>query len=153
MTFPNAGPRHDSYALTVADSFPDIAQRRLATLTRDHGFDLVAHDQHHVRLESRLLAVEAWYDPRGEVEVRASRLASADPYEVWTYTGMVGTASVDRLLEIALEQMSANPAILSGDQAYYEGIGVERRQQSKAWTAYYEGEGPQPTGKLPKKLG
>lgn len=99
-----------------------------------------------------MLAVEAWYGPPGEVEVRAFRLASADPYEIWIYTGMVGRASVDRLLEIALEQMRANPAILSGDQAYYVGIGIERRQRAKAWTAYYEGKGPQPTGKLPMEL-
>lgn len=143
---------HDSYALTVTvgEGFPDIALRRLASLTRDHGFELVAHDQHHVRLESRSVAVEAWYDPRGEVEVRASRLPSGDPDEVWTYTGMVGTASVDRLLELALDQLTANPAILSGEQAYYEQIGVENRERGKAWSAYYEGRGPQPTGKLPR---
>lgn len=134
----------------MAETFPEIARRGFATLTGDHGFKLVAQDHHHVRLESQSLAVEAWYDPRGEVEVRVSRLASADPYEVWTYTGMVGRASVARLLEIALEQMSANPEVLSSDQAYYEAIGFEKRQLAEAWTAYYEGKGPQPTGKLPK---
>lgn len=78
-----------------------------------------------------------------------SRLASADRYEVWTYTGMVGTASVARLLEIAVEQMSADPAILRGDQAFYEQLGAEKRRQSEEWTAYYAGKVPQPRGRLP----
>jgi hypothetical protein len=63
---------------------------------------------------------------------------------------MVGTASVARLLEIAVEQMSADPAILRGDQAFYEQLGAEKRRQSEEWTAYYAGKGPRPRGRLPK---
>jgi hypothetical protein len=146
----NTGALHGSYALTVADTFPEIARRQLAPLIHDQGFTLVAEDQHHIRLESDSLAIEAWHDPRGEVEVSMSRLASADRYEVWTYTGMVGTASVARLLEIAVEQMSVDPAILRGDQAFYEQLGAEKRRRSEEWTAYYAGKGPQPRGKLPR---
>lgn len=76
--------------------------------------------QHHVRLASEALAVEAWHDRRGEVEVRVSRLDGADPYAVWTYTGMVVTASVSRLLEIAVADLTADSAILSGDRAFYD---------------------------------
>jgi hypothetical protein len=63
---------------------------------------------------------------------------------------MVGTASVSRLLEIAVERMNADPAILSGDHAFYGELAAENRRLSEAWTAYYAGEGPQPTGKLPE---
>lgn len=143
-------PSPASYALAVADTFPEIAHSALSFLTRDYGFRLAAEDQHHIRLESEALAVEAWHDPRGEVEVRVSRLNSADRYAVWTYTGMVGTASVSRLLEIAVETMTADPAILSGDQAYYEQLAAENRLLSEAWTAYYAGKGPQPREKLPQ---
>jgi hypothetical protein len=134
----------------LTETFPETARRELAALTRDHGFDFVAEDQYHVRLESRSLVVDVWHDPRGEVEVRVSRLATADPYEAWTYAGMVGTASVARLLEIAVDQMSANPEVLRGDEAFYKRLGDENRQLAEAWTAYYSGKGPQPTGKLPK---
>lgn len=133
-----------------AETFPEIARRQLAFLIRDHGFGVVTEDQHHIRLESGSLAAEAWYDPRGEVDVRVFRLGNENPYEVWTYTGMVGTASVSRLLEIAGGQMSANPAVLRGDQSFYEQLGAESRRLSEAWTAYYAGKGPQPSAKLPK---
>jgi len=63
---------------------------------------------------------------------------------------MVGTASVARLLEIAHEQLSANPGVLEGDPTFYEQLAAENLRRSKAWTAYYAGEGPQPTGSLPK---
>ena len=44
--------------------------------------------------------------------------------EQWSYTGMVGTASVGRLLEIALAKMDADPEILGGDTAFYERLAV-----------------------------
>ena len=118
-----------------AETFPETARRQLAFLIHDHGFNVVSEDQHHLRLESRSLAAEAWNDPRGEVEVRVSRLGNEDPHEVWAYTGMVGTASVARLLEIAREQLSANPAALRGDTDFYQQRGAENRRVSEAWTA------------------
>jgi hypothetical protein len=133
----------------MADTFPEIARAGLLFLTRDHSFHVTAEDQHHVRLESHAIAVDAWHDPRGEVEVRVSRLDSTDRYAVWTYTGMVGTASVSRLFEIAAEKMAADPAILSGDEAFYAELATENRRLSEAWTASYTRKGPQPTGKLP----
>lgn len=139
-----------SYTLSVAETFPEMARRQLAFLIREHGFSVVAEDHQHIRLESRSLGLEAWHDPRGEVEVRVFRLDAADNYERWTYSGMVGAASLSRLLEIAGEQMSANPAVLRGDQAFYQHLGAENRRLSEAWTAYYAGKGPQPRGKLPK---
>jgi hypothetical protein len=134
----------------VDDAFPELARDAFSALSGDRGFRLVAEDQHHVRLESTTVSIEAWHDPRGEVEVRVSPLDTADRYATWTYTGMVGAASVSRLLEIAVEQMNADPAILSGDQAFYGELAAENRRLSEAWTAYYAGKGPQPTGKLPQ---
>jgi hypothetical protein len=136
--------------METPEAFPQAVRRHLAFLIQDHGFKVVEEDQHHVRFESPTLAAEAWHDPRGEVEVRVSRLESDDPHQVWTCTGMVGRASVSRLLEIAGEQMIANPDVLRGDQVFYEQLGAEKRRLSEAWTAFYAGKGPQPTGKLPK---
>jgi hypothetical protein len=133
----------------VEDTFPELARREFSVLTQDNGFQVVAEDRHHVRFESQAVGVEVWHDSRGEVEVRVSPLDATDRNATWTCTGMVGTASVARLLEIAVEQMSADPAILSGDREFYERLAAENRCLSEAWTAYYAGNGPQPTGKLP----
>jgi hypothetical protein len=132
-----------------ANSFREVARQQLSFLIDDRDFTVVAEDEYHVRLESESVGVEASYEPLGEVEVRVFRLGQDDPHESWTYTGMVGRASASRLLSIAIEQMTANPAILSGDATFYERRGAENRRLSEAWTAYYSGKGPQPTGKLP----
>jgi hypothetical protein len=135
--------------MVEASGFPKAARQQLSFLIDERAFSVVAEDEYHVRLESESLGVEAAYDPRGEVEVRVFRLGQEDRYQVWTYTDMVGTASVSRLLSIAGERMTADPAILSGDASFYERLGAENRRLSNAWTAYYAGRGPQPTGKLP----
>src|SRR4051794_2812295 len=116
--------------------FPETAKQELSFLIDERGFAVVTEDQYHVRLESESVGVVASHDPRGEVEVRVFRLGHDDPYEVWTYNGMVGRAPVSRLLSIAGEQMTANPAILSGDATTYERLGAESRRLSEAWTAY-----------------
>ena len=70
--------------------------------------------------------------------------------ERWSCTGMVGRASVPRVLEIAKEQLCGEDAVLRGDPAFFRNLGVENRRASKQWTEYYAGRGPRPqTGKLP----
>jgi hypothetical protein len=133
----------------VEDAFLEAVRNAFAVLTRDQGFSVVAEDRHHARFESETVGIDVWHDPRGEIDVNVSPLGTTDRLATWTYTGMVGAASVARLLEIAVEQMSANPAILGADQTFYEQLATENRRASKAWTAYYSGKGPQPTGELP----
>lgn len=58
--------------------------------------------------------------------------------------GMVGSASVSRLLQMAAEKMRADPAVLGGEVAYYEDLAVERRRDAGALTTFYSGKGPRP---------
>ena len=62
----------------------------------------------------------------------------------WSYTGLVGRAPVSRILEIALAEMSADPAILGGDPEFYDALAAEKRASAHAWTEFYSGEGPRP---------
>lgn len=71
--------------------------------------------------------------------VQAPSRATAGPY-----TGMVGKASVSRLLEIALAEMRADPAILCGDPEFYDALAQEKRASAHAWTEFYAGHGPRP---------
>jgi hypothetical protein len=63
---------------------------------------------------------------------------------------MLGRASAGRLIEIAVEHLQSDPAILRGDSAYYLTLADEQRALAKAWTDFYSRKGPRPrTGKLP----
>ena len=87
---------------------------------------------------------------RGEVEVTVFRLGRAEPWERWGYEGMVGRASLPRVLEIAGEKLLADDAVLRGDADYFDRLAQENRRLDEAWTAYYSGTGPRPaTGRLP----
>lgn len=83
------------------ETFPQMVAQKLAFLRDDHGFRVVSEGDHMVRLESPSVGVEASFDPRGELDVTASPLAADDPFAEWSYVGMVGTASLPRLLELA----------------------------------------------------
>ena len=63
---------------------------------------------------------------------------------------MVGTASTERLLEIAADRLKNEPAVLRADPEFFESLTADQTRLSREWTAYYEGKGPRPrTGKLP----
>lgn len=59
----------------------------------------------------------------------------------WSYSGMVGRASVSRLLELALAEMQAEPAVLRGDINFYGELAERQSACSQEWTAYYSGRG------------
>jgi len=100
-------------------------------------------EPHRVVLESADVQVVAVHDPRGEVEVHVQPQGREWPIR-WSYTGMVGTADIGRLLEMALAEMRAEPKILSGDPVYFERLGNENADKSHAWTEYAAGRGPRP---------
>ena len=102
------------------------------------GFDLV-----HFALNSGFVTI---HDMRGEVDVSVSPRNREWPQR-WSYAGMVGRASVGRLLELALVDMIAEPAILAGDPDFYERLGMGNAASSHAWTEYYAGRGPRPGDK------
>ena len=88
------------------------------------------------------------HDPRGEVDIDVFRTGS-DRLCGWSYTGIVGRASVGRLLEIALAQMREEPAILRGDAEFYDALATKNKERAHALTEYSAGRGPRPGRHLP----
>lgn len=107
----------------------------------------VREDKSQVRMESQTVGIDVTFDPRGEVSVSVSRLVHADPFQAWVYTGLVGRASMERLLEIAGERMRAEGAVLRGDPDFFQRLGLDKREEAEAWTAFYAGRGPRPKRK------
>ncbi|MGH3024773.1 MAG: hypothetical protein ACRDNI_14040 [Gaiellaceae bacterium] len=131
-------------------AFAETVRRELAFLIDHHGFRIVSESEYLVRLDSETLGAEAMFDPRGEVGLEVFRLGHEGPRERWSYTGMVGRASVPRLLQIAAEHLQAEEAVLRGDPAFFDALTRENQRLSEEWTAYYARKGPRPqTGKLP----
>lgn len=124
-------------------SFPELVRDKFAPLLTAHAFTVIEETTYEVVLESPLRQAVAVFDPRGELDVRVFPKGSEN-WEGFSYSGMVGRASVERLLEIALEQMLADPRILEADAGFYERLAAERRLDAEAWTAYYGGEAPRP---------
>lgn len=132
------------------DEFETAALHELAFLVEDYGFRLVEEGEQVVRYESRSVMVAAVLDPRGEVELRTSRLDDADPHATLTLHGMVGRASAARVVELLAAQLRDEDAALRGDPDFFEKLAVVQRKAAEAWTAYYSGRGPRPeTGRLP----
>jgi hypothetical protein len=63
---------------------------------------------------------------------------------MWSFTGMAGRASLERLLELAGEAMRAESAVLEDDTGFYERLAAEQEKDSAERTAYYSGKGPRP---------
>ena len=55
---------------------------------------------------------------------------------------MAGRVGVDRLIELAVEQLVADPANLQADESRFDALVVEQRRAEKEWTAYtYRSDG------------
>ncbi|UQX89634.1 hypothetical protein M6D93_06420 [Jatrophihabitans telluris] len=124
-----------------------IVREKWTSLLAD-GFDIVEEDPHLLLLKSSIVTVRVVLDPRGEVDIDVFRTGGERLYG-WAYTGIVGRASVGRLLEIALAQMRQEPAILRGDAEFYEALANEKRARAHAMTEYHAGRGPRPGRRLP----
>jgi hypothetical protein len=128
---------------SVTATLPDLVRDKWASLLRDDAFTVVEEDDNRVVLTSPDTRILVIHDPRGEVDVDVCR-HDQEPWQGWTYAGMVGSASAARLLELALKRMRADPAILRGDAAFYEALGERATADAEAWTAYYARRGPRP---------
>lgn len=129
--------------------FEDAVTSKLAFLLSEYGFRVTEASEHIVLLETPALCVQAAWDPRGEVAVNVFQRGQRDA-GMWSFNGMVGRASVERLLELAGDAMRAEPAILEADPGFYERLATEQKKKSAEWTAYHSGTGPRPrSGKLP----
>lgn len=129
--------------------FLSLAAAILAPALTEHGFTLVeTRGRHTVVFDSTRLRASFTYDPRGELDVDVY-LIGTQHWEGWTYCGMVGRAPLERLLELALIEMFADPRTLSGDASYYEHLAVENAARRAELTAYYSGNGPKPGRRRP----
>jgi hypothetical protein len=134
----------------VSTDFSDAVQRELAFLVDERGFRLIEVSDQIVRFASPEVVVTASYYPsEAQVDVTVTQVDQLDRYEELILSGMVGRASPARLLQLAAEKLRTNDPALTGDQSYFTRLGDERRREAEAWTAYHEGTGPQPRGKLP----
>jgi hypothetical protein len=94
----------------VPDSVSALVREKWSSLL-DGGFEIRDVDGSRVGLQSKSVELVVVHDPRGEVDVYGFPSGGDERYG-WSYTGMVGRASVGRLLEIALAKMEAEPEIL-----------------------------------------
>jgi hypothetical protein len=134
------------------DEFPAAACRELAFVVEEFGFRIAESGREVVRFESpSVVVIASFYDGEGgQLDVTAQRANETDRHASLILGGMVGRASVARVLQIAAEKLRANEPALQGDESYYRRLGEERRRESEAWMAYYAGKGPRPaTGRLP----
>lgn len=123
-------------------AFGEAVREKWATLL-DDGFAIVREQRGVLELESLELSILVALDPRGEVDVDVFPRGRDRRYG-WNYCGLVGRASVERLLEIALAEMRRDPRILGADREYYDAVERKGREDAEAWTAYYSRTGPNP---------
>jgi hypothetical protein len=133
----------------VNEPLPDLAREEFQTLLAEHGFVMVRAEANDVVLESPRLRCRARLSPTGELDLSVCPKGSPE-WHGWSYHGMVGRASVQRLLELALEQMLLDPRILVGDEVFYDQLASDRKAGAEAFTAYAQGKGPRPKrGNIP----
>jgi hypothetical protein len=109
-----------------------------------HGLAITEFDDFRVVLDSKEVRVEVFHDTRGEVDVSVYPHGQGS-FGRWRYAGMVGSASLERLLEIAADTMESDPAVLRGDTGFYQALADRQRVESIAWTEYFARRGPRPT--------
>ena len=123
-------------------TLPDLVRDRWSPLL-DGDFTVAKEEDGLVLLTSPEVRIVATHSPRGEVSVAVHR-HDQEPWHGWSYEGVVGTASIGRLLELALEKMLEDPAVLQGEHARFADLQERAVANAEAWTAYYAGEAPKP---------
>jgi hypothetical protein len=131
----------------VSEILGELAREKWASLLSD-GFAIAEEEPHLLVLKSSNVTVRAVLDPRGELDIDVFRTGT-DCHHGWACTGIVGRASVGRLLEIALAQMLSEPTILTGDADFYNALDDEKQLQAHEMNEYLAGRGPRPGRHLP----
>ena len=126
----------------------ELVRDRWAVLLQDGDFAITEEEEGVVLLTSGEVRIVATRSSRGEVSVDVHR-HDQEPWQGWSYEGMVGTASIGRLLELALAEMRADPAVLRGDRALFADLQERAAAETEAWTAFCAGEGPRPKRRRP----
>ena len=126
----------------------ELVRDRWAPLLDDAGFTVATEDDRSIIVTSTEVRIVATHSPRGEVSVQVHR-HDQERWQGWSYEGMVGAASVGRLLELALEEMRADPAVLQGERALFVALQERAVAESEAWSAYSAGKGPRPRRRRP----
>lgn len=129
--------------------FADLVLSTLGPLLHQHGFRMTDQDLWQAVFQNDVLRVDVTFDPRGEVDVSAARHCNATA-GVWSNCGFVGRASIERVLELAGEQLADDPRVLAGDGDYFDELATTQAKAAAEWTAYHSGKGHRPrTGYLP----
>jgi hypothetical protein len=126
----------------------ELVRDRWAPLLDDADFTVATEDDSFVVLTSTEVRIVATHSPNGEVSVEVHR-HDQERWQGWSYEGMVGAASVGRLLELALEDMRADPAVLQGDRALFVALQERAVADAEAWAANYAGKGSRPGRRAP----
>jgi hypothetical protein len=141
--------------LVSHESFGTVARREFSFLEGEFGFHVAEERDELVRFESSSVVVTAELYPgnEGQLNVTAKLAGHEDDFERLTVSSRVGRGPVAGVLHLAAERLRHHRGALRGDVAYYERLGQAQRHESRKWTAYYLGQGPRPTGRLPRLAG
>ena len=132
----------------MTSALTDLVRRQFAPLL-EQGWTIAEQSDGFVRMSSNTLVAQFALDPRGELNVSVTP-AGVEQRLGWTYSGIVGRASVERLVEIAHDKMLEDPRVLSGDAAYFAELAEERRRQQAEYNARVSGYAvPRSPGRLP----
>jgi hypothetical protein len=133
------------------DSLADATRQELGLLLDEHAFVPTETSAEVVRFQSAVatVTVTGYAAEHGQVEVIVEPLAAHGQHERLVISRMVGRASLIRVLQLAAEDLRASEQALRGEQSFFRQLGEVQEREAEAWTAFYAGEGPQPTGKLP----
>ena len=112
--------------MVQATSFPNVVRKKFGFLLTEHACDVVEEQERSVRLEGPALCAEAWWDPRGEVVVKVFRRGKRD-MAMWSYVGRVGSASVERLLELAAQRLRDEGQVLRANSEYFDNLALKQK--------------------------
>jgi len=124
---------------------------RLADAVRDRLGDLFPCERFRVEesttgllvLQSTDLECRFTLSPRGEFEVTVAPRGTAS-WKGWVYAGLVGRTDLRRLLEIAGEEVRAEPRILAADPGYYADLARQREQEQAEYNRGATAKGADP---------
>ena len=126
----------------MTESLGALVRSRWETLLSGD-FELTQEEPGRLLLDSERVSVVVAVSPRGEVDVTVMPRGSEWPRQ-WSWSVMVGHADIARLLDLALDEMLAEPKVLAGDTDLYDRLTDANQAKSRALTSRAEGKTPTP---------